>query len=406
MTGGVGEHGLPRRIVVVGAGQAGVQCATTLRRLKYDGELVLISGEPHAPYQRPPLSKAFLGTLDSALIDFHDAAYYADHDIRLRLGDGAVAIERADRQVVLESGTALRYEHLVLATGSRPRGLAMFDGAANVVSLHDRDDAVLIRDAVSSSRSVLLVGGGFIGLELATYIAASGVDVTVLEPAPRVLAHAVPPEVADFLTSRHRARGVRVLNGEMVSRVERGADGSVDAVVTRIGRRIAADVVVIGVGSEPNTTLAAAAGIAVNDGILVDECFGTGDDRISAIGDISRFPVDGATRRLTSVQHATDSAIHLARALLGDRREFTAVPWFWSDQAGAKVQMAGLPDAAHDRTEVAEIADAEQVVVRRYLGNQLVSATTVNAPAEHLADRRALKASRAGATAGISAPSP
>ncbi|WP_406634421.1 NAD(P)/FAD-dependent oxidoreductase [Amycolatopsis sp. WGS_07] len=378
-----------RRVVIAGAGQGGVHTAASLRRLGYDGELTLVSAEPSLPYQRPPLSKAFLRDPDPAHLYFHDAAHYSTLDIRLVLGDPVTTVDRPNQTLCLRSGETVCYDHLVLATGSRPRRITDLAHLRNVFHLHDRDSALALGGQLRQGRSMLLAGGGFIGLEIATAAADLGCAVTVVEQLPSILAHAVPPQVSDFLLDRHRANGVQFRLGRSV--VAFTVDGDrLASVTTDDGSEIKADIVVVGIGSVPCTELAERAGLTVDDGIVADPRLRTSDPHISAIGDCVRFPLDGGPVRLTSVQHAMDSALHVARQITGRDGPYRPVPWFWTDQAGVKVQMAGAPRADHDRTEFAAGPSDGTFAVRSFLGDRFVGGATVGMPREHLAMRRAL----------------
>ncbi|WP_063740051.1 NAD(P)/FAD-dependent oxidoreductase [Amycolatopsis jejuensis] len=379
-----------RRVVIAGAGQGGVHTAASLRRLGYDGDLTLVSAEPSLPYQRPPLSKTFLRDPDPAHIEFHDPAHYASLGIELVLGDPVSIVDRPAREIALGSGRVVPYDHLVLATGAHPRRITGLQCLRNVFHLHDRDSSVALGAQLREARSMLLVGGGFVGLEIASAAVDLGCAVTVVEQLPSILAHAVPPQVADFLYRRHRARGVRFHLQRSVSAFAVRGD-RLDSVTTDDGTQIAADVVVVGIGSVPSTALAAQAGLPVDGGIVVDDRLRTEDPHVSAIGDGIRFPLDGAPVRLTSVQHAMDSARHAATQILGGDGAYRPVPWFWTDQAGVKVQMAGMPSAPHDRTEIST-GPSGTFAVRHYQGDRFVGGATVGMPREHVAMRRDLAA--------------
>ncbi|MGV9296135.1 NAD(P)/FAD-dependent oxidoreductase [Amycolatopsis sp. NPDC003676] len=380
-----------RRVVIAGAGQGGVHTAASLRRLGYDGDLTLVSAEPSLPYQRPPLSKTFLRDPDPAHIDFHDAAHYSALDTRLVLGDPVITVDCPNQTLSLRSGETVPYDHLVLATGSRPRRITDLAHLRNVFHLHDRDSSAALGEQLREGRSMLLAGGGFIGLEIASAAVELGCAVTIVEQLPSILAHAVPTQVSDFLLDRHRARGVQFRLGRSV--VAFTIDGDrLASVTTDDGSELAADVVVVGIGSAPCTDLAARAGLKADDGIVADPRLRTSDPHISAIGDCVRFPLDGRPVRLTSVQHAMDSALHVAKQITGHDAPYRPVPWFWTDQAGVKVQMAGAPRAEHDRTELAPGPSAEAFAVRSFLGDRFVGGVTVGMPREHLAMRRELAA--------------
>lgn len=378
-----------RRVVIVGAGQAGVHAASSLRRLGFSGELTLVSAESCPPYQRPPLSKAFLLKPEPALVELHDTEHYASIGANLVLDDSVTGVDLASREISLASGATSQYDHLVLATGSRPRSIAGLTGLSNVFHLHDRQDSVVLGRSLREARSVLLLGGGFIGLEIATAAVELGCSVTVVERMPSILERSVPPEVSDFLLERHRASGVRFHLGRSVVGHTVGGD-RLQSVTTDEGLQIPADLVVVGVGSTPSTELAGRAGLVIDDGVVVDSRLRTSDPHVSAIGDCARFPLDGRLERLTSVQHAMDSAVHVAKQIINQDEPYRPVPWFWTDQAGVKVQMAGAPQAEYDRAEVTTGAAEGRFAIRCFHGDRIVGGTAVSMPGEHVKMRREL----------------
>lgn len=379
------------RVAIVGAGQGGVHAASSLRRLGYTGELTLVSAEDCPPYQRPPLSKAFLRDADPALVEFHDTAHYESIGTTLVLGDAVTEVNLPSRELSLASGTKTPYDHLILATGSRPRPIPEIRGLHNVFHVHDRRDSAALGKRLRETGSMLLIGGGFIGLEIATAAIERGCSVTVVERMPSLLSHAVPTQVSDFLLQRHRERGVRFRLGRSVLTytVE---ENRLQSVTMDDGSRISADLVVVGIGSSPVTDLAERAGLAVEDGVVVDSRLRTSDTHVSGIGDCVRFPLYGRPERLTSVQHATDSALHVAKQIVGQNAPYRPVPWFWSDQAGVKVQMVGSPRAEYDRTELIPGPVEGRFAIRCFRGDRFVGGTTVAMPAEHVKMRRELAA--------------
>ncbi|MER5388294.1 FAD-dependent oxidoreductase [Saccharopolyspora sp. NPDC002686] len=380
-----------RRVVIAGAGQGGVHAASSLRRLGYTGELTLVSAESCPPYQRPPLSKAFLLDADPALVELHDPAHYESIGATLVLGDPVTGVDLASREISSASGTTTPYDHLVLATGSRPRSISELRGLRNVFHLHDRSDSTALGGRLRDARSMLLIGGGFIGLEIATAAIDLGCQVTVVERMPSILEHAVPPQVADFLLRKHRERGVEFHLGRSVV-TWTAEDDRLESITTEDGTRISADLVVVGIGSAPSTELAEQAGLVVDGGVVVDSRLRTSDPHVSGIGDCARFPLDGRLERLTSVQHAMDSALHVAEQIVGQDVPYRPVPWFWTDQAGVKVQMAGVPRAEYDRTEVTTGPADGRFAIRCFRGDRFVGGTTVAMPAEHVKMRRELAA--------------
>jgi 3-phenylpropionate/trans-cinnamate dioxygenase ferredoxin reductase subunit len=384
-------------VLIVGAGQAGVGAAEALRTAGYAGELVLLGEEPRGPYHRPPLSKAWLaGEIESAQLTMRAPELLARKNITLRTGVTVASIDRANRQVVLADGTHLAYEGLVLATGSTPRRLALPGAnAPNVLALRTRDDADAIRHCLercaADALPVVVVGGGFIGLEVAATARKKGLAVTVLEAAPRLLGRVLAPMLSDWYANLHRGHGVTLVFDAKLASIET-ADGKAVAVHTADGTRHPAGLVVVGIGVEANDALARAAGIACERGIVVDACARTSDPHVVAAGDYTaRRLADGTLLRLESVQNATEQAKSAAAALMGEARPFIATPWFWSDQYDRKLQMAGLSTGA-DQWVVRGSLDAAAFSVFYYRSGKLVSADSVNNAKEHLLVRKLLDA--------------
>jgi 3-phenylpropionate/trans-cinnamate dioxygenase ferredoxin reductase component len=385
----------PSTVVVVGSGQAGFQTAASLRGAGFDGRVVLVGDEPGLPYQRPPLSKAFLsGKAGHEALWFRPRAFFDKHSIDLRDGDGVTAIDRATSTVHLASGAAEHYDHLVLATGARARTLrAPGADLAGVVALRTLAHAEHLAERLATVRHAVVVGGGFIGLEFAAVASELGVEVTVLEALPRLMARAVSSEISDFYTRAHEDWGVRIRLSNGVTALAGDERGHVREVVTSDGTRLAADLVVVGVGVEPNADLAAGAGLAVDNGIVVDEHLLTGDPRISAVGDCANFPSQftGSPIRLESVQNAADQARCVAARLTGDPAPYTSVPWFWSDQRDLKLQMVGL-NSGHDQVVIRGDVDQRKFSAFCFRHGRLLGVESVNRPADHMAARKLLAA--------------
>ncbi len=365
------------RVLIVGAGQAAVAAAEALRGGGYAGALTLLGDEPHGPYHRPPLSKAWLaGEMQAAQLVMRAPEMLAKKGIELRTGTPVTAVHRADQVVALADGTALPYDGLVLATGATPRRLPGFEAAA---VLRGRDDAeslaARLQALKAASRPLTVVGGGFIGLEVAATARKLGLAVTVIESQPRLLARALPPLLSDWFAELHRANGVDVQLGASAAGVDPAE-------------------VLLGIGVVPNDTLARAAGLVCEGGIVVDAHGHTSDPAIVAAGDctVRRLP-DGRLLRLESVQGATEGGKAAAATLLGLDKPFTATPWFWSDQHGRKLQMAGL-SAGADRSVVRGALDAPSFSVWHFVAGQLVAVDTVDASREHLLARKLLDAGR------------
>ncbi len=330
-------------VLIAGAGHAGFQLAASLRQHGYSEPIRLINDEAHLPYQRPPLSKAYLkgaGGADSLM--FRPDKFYRDQNIEL-IADRAASIDRAARRLLLASGSSLDYGHLVLATGARNRLLDIPNAnLEDVRYLRTLDESEALRLRIASARRVVVIGAGFIGLEFAATARAKGLEVDVIELGARVMARAVTAEISDFFQSRHTAAGIRIHLGVQATSIE--SDGThVAGVSLSDGRHVPADLVVVGVGVLPNVELADEAGLPVAAGIIVNEQLLTSDPDISAIGDCALFASHrfGGSLRLESVQNATDHARCVAARLTGDAKTYDGQPWFWSDQRDDKLQIAG-----------------------------------------------------------------
>lgn len=381
-------------VVIVGAGQAGFQAAASLRSEGYAGRITLIGDEPHAPYQRPPLSKAYLlGKQDADALLLRPVPFYAEHRIDTLFGDTVTGIDRQARRLTLASGRQLDYGHLVLATGAAVRKLeaegAELDG---ILYLRTREDSDALRAALSAADRVVVIGGGYIGLEIAAAARLAGCAVSVLEIAPRVMARTCAPVMSDFFTELHRGYGVEIALNTGAATIE-GAAGRASAVVASDGRRFPADLVVVGIGIVPNVALAQGCGLAIGNGIKVDEHLRTSDPTIFAIGDCCEFPsVYAGTRvRLESVQNAVDQARAVAATIMGRGRPYDAVPWFWTDQYDAKVQMAGLSNG-FDRTVLRGERGERRFSLFYFRSGRLIAVDSVNRGADYMAVRKILGA--------------
>ncbi len=379
------------RIVIIGAGQAGLQAAVSLREAGHDGSIVLVGDEPGLPYQRPPLSKAFLlGRIPASGLDLRGSDFLATQRIEFVENDAACSIDRAAQTVHLASGQRLAYDHLVLATGARRRELAVSGSdLPGIHYLRTRADAENLKQRLEGARRALVIGAGFIGLEFAAVAADRGLSCTVVEAAPTLLARAVSRTTAGHIRQTHEARGTRFLFGRGVDRFEATADGRVAGAVTSTGETLAADLVVVGIGVIANDGLASAAGLVVDGGVTVDARLRTSDPAISAIGDCVVVPHPQAERplRIESVQNAIDQGRHLARILTGGEEPYAALPWFWSDQGAIKLQIAGLI-GGHDRTVLRGDLASGRFSVFCYRGERLLGVESINRPADHMAARR------------------
>jgi 3-phenylpropionate/trans-cinnamate dioxygenase ferredoxin reductase subunit len=383
---------MPAGTVIVGTGQAGFQTAASLRAEGYQEPITLIGQESHIPYQRPPLSKGFqIGLQDFESIVLRSENFYRDHDIRLIAGTNVKAIHRAARRVEISSGTDLPYEKLVLAAGARNRALAVkgadLDG---VVYLRSLDEAVDLKARLASAQEIVVVGGGFIGLEVAAAARTLGKSVTVLEALPRLMSRAVAPIISDFYLELHTSKGVKVLCGACVSEIV-GSQGRARKVVLSDGASYPADLVVVGIGVIPNVELAADARLIVGNGIAVNEYLQTTDPDIFAIGDCAEHPCifAGARIRLESVQNAADQAQCVAATIAGRRQPYQALPWFWTDQFDIKLQMAGISQG-HDRMVTRGNAESRKLSVIYFRGERLIAIDSINRPVDHMIGRKLL----------------
>ncbi|TIQ31100.1 MAG: NAD(P)/FAD-dependent oxidoreductase [Mesorhizobium sp.] len=380
-------------VVIVGAGHAGVQAAASLREEGYDGPVILIGDENELPYHKPPLSKTFIKDAEAKPQPLRGEAFYSGNAIDYRPGVWIDRIDIGARRIEVSGGGAIAFDRLVLATGSRPR-LLKLDGAelAGVVSLRSLGDARLIRELSAQSEDVVILGGGFIGLEIAATLRAAGRKVTVVEALERLLGRAVAPVIAAHVRQRLDAMGVRILTGTTVVRLE-GDGGRVSAAITSSGERLPAQMVIIGIGVVPNVELAEAAGIATGNGIRVDQHMRSSIPEILAVGDTASYRhwFTGGDVRLESVQNATDQARLAARTILGHAEPFSAVPWFWSDIGDMKLQMVGLTQGGDSHVVLGEPAE-NKFSIYHYAGNRLLGIESVNRPADHMLGRKMLGA--------------
>lgn len=380
-------------VVIVGAGHAGVQAAASLREEGYDGPVILIGAENELPYHKPPLSKTFIKDAEARPQPLRGEAFYSGNAIDYRPGVWIDRIDNGARRLDVSGGAAIPFDRLVLATGARPR-LLKLEGVelAGVVSLRSLADARLIRELSAQSEDVVILGGGFIGLEIAATLRAAGRKVTVVEAVDRLLGRAVAPVIASHVRQRLEAIGVRILTGTTVSRLE-SQGGRVSAAITASGERLPAQMVVIGIGVVPNVELAEAAGIAIGNGIRVDQHMQSSIPEILAVGDAASYRhwFTGGDVRLESVQNATDQARLAARTILGHAEPFSAVPWFWSDIGDMKLQMVGLTQGGDNHVVLGEPAN-NKFSIYHYAGNRLLGIESVNRPADHMLGRKMLGA--------------
>ena len=341
---------MTEKIVIIGAGQAGAQAAASLRQEKFAGAVTMVGEEASPPYQRPPLSKAYLqGQLDESRLYLRPRDFYEKNEIELRLGTRATAIDRAAKTVALETGETLAYDRLLIATGAPPRRLkapgAELPGVRYLRTMADSD---ALRPVLATGGRLVIVGAGYIGLEVAAVARKAGLEVTVIEATDRVLKRVACAPVSAFFQDLHIAAGVDLRLGSALEGFE-GA-GKVEAALLASGEAIACDAVLVGIGAAPATALAEAAGLKVDNGIWVDETARTEDPSIWAAGDVTNHPspLYGRRMRLESVPNAIDQAKAAAANMAGRRMVYDAVPWFWSDQYDVKLQTAGIGEGADD----------------------------------------------------------
>ncbi|MCR9151444.1 MAG: FAD-dependent oxidoreductase [Rhodobacteraceae bacterium] len=377
-------------IVVVGGGQAGASLVAKLREVGYSGRLTLICGERVPPYQRPPLSKAYLkGDMDRERLFLRPESFYASQDIDLRLGDWVTEIDPAARLLKV-GGETLAYSQLALTTGSVPRRLPALIGGSlgGVYVIRGLADIDAMAPEFVAGRRLLIVGGGYIGLEAAAVAASLGLEVTLIEAAPRILQRVAAPETSDYFRALHAAHGVRLLEGTSLDRLL--GSGTVRAAALSDGRELETDFVLVGVGVSPATGLAEAAGLAIDNGIRTDEQGRTSDPAIWAAGDCASFPHKGTRIRLESVGHAIDHAECVAANMIGVDRAYIATPWFWSDQYDVKLQIAGL-NTGYDRV-VERSGESLSTSIWYYKGDQLLAVDAVNDPRAYMVAKRIIEA--------------
>lgn len=379
--------------VVVGASHAGSQLAVQLRKSGWAGRIVLIGEETYLPYHRPPLSKAVMsGSKNADDIQLRPSAMYDSSRIELKQGVRAEAISRDDQRVVLSTGESLHYDKLALCTGARPIRLPLGDGLSGVFYLRGLDDVLAIRAGLPMVKRAVIVGAGYIGLEAAAVLRSLGVDVTVLERADRVLKRVTGDQVSAYFSALHRLHGVDVRCNTEVTAIN--GTGHVDSVSCADGSRFDAQLVIIGVGVVPDSTLAQDAGLRIDNGIWVDEFARSSDENIFAAGDCASHPSFLYQRRLRleSVQNANDQARIAAMNMIQLKEKYSATPWFWSDQYDIKLQSAGLSQDFDETTLEGSLdaADKQGFVLKYFKQGQLIAADCVNRPKDFMAIKTAL----------------
>ena len=389
-------------VMVVGAGQAGASLVAKLRALGHTGKITLIGSEPAPPYQRPPLSKAYLmGEMDEERLWLRGPEFYAGQNIVLRLGEPVTAIDPARRRVTV-GGDSVHYDVLALTTGATPRRLPAAIGGdlAGVYTVRTLADVDAMRSEFAPGRRVVIVGGGYIGLEAASVAAKLGLEVTVLEMAPRILQRVASPETSDYFRALHQAHGVKIVEATGLDRLL--GEGHVTGARLSDGREIGADFVIAGVGIVPETALAASAGLLIENGISTDATGRTSDAHIWAAGDCASFPHKGGRLRLESVGNAIDHAELVAENILGAAKDYVAAPWFWSDQYDCKLQIAGL-NTGYDHI-VTRGPDNDAVSFWYFNGDQLLAVDAMNDPRAYMIGKRLIEMGRSVDPAALRDP--
>ncbi len=389
-------------VVVVGAGQAGASVVCKLRAEGYGGAITLIGAEPVPPYQRPPLSKGYLlGETTLERLYLRPESFYAEKEITLRLGAPVTGIDHAAREVHVQ-GETIAYDHLVLATGSSPRHLPSAIGGElpGVFSVRVLEDVDAMAPHISEGRQVLIVGGGYIGLEAAAVCAKRGMRVTLCEAADRILSRVAAPETSDYFRALHERHGVHVLEGTGLERLA-GEDRVTGAILTD-GTELDVDLVIVGIGIAPEVWLAEATGLTIDNGIATDAQGRTSDPAIWAAGDCASFPWQGKQMRLESVGNAIDQAEIVAQNIMGAELDYMPKPWFWSDQYDVKLQIAGL-GAGYDRVVVRQTGSA--VSHWYFAGDQLLAVDALNDARGYMVGKRLIEAGKTADPDALADPS-
>jgi 3-phenylpropionate/trans-cinnamate dioxygenase ferredoxin reductase subunit len=375
-------------VVIIGGGQAAFSCSARLREAGHEGEIVILSDEPRLPYQRPPLSKAFLlGKTTADRLSFRPQEFFETLRISVRAGKRVMRIDQIRHEVETSDASRFSYGKLVIATGSRARTLSedLTQGLRGIFTLRSVNDAELLRQALIEAERVLVIGAGYVGLEVAAISAGMGRKVAVVEIADRILKRVACTETAKAVSDLHAGRGVKLITEVGLNRFL-AIDGRVSGALLNDGTTIPADLVVVGIGGAANDELAASSGLEVRNGIVVDRFCQTSDPNILAAGDCAVFPFEARMVRLESVQNAIDQGIAAANVIVGKPAEYRPVPWFWSDQYDAKFQSVGLP---HDYDQVvSRTAQADGSAFWYLRAGNAIAVDTINDAKTHMAARR------------------
>lgn len=378
-------------VIILGAGQGGFQVAASLRDGGHNGRILLVGDERELPYERPPLTKAFLlGTKSKPSLLLRPEEFYSKRKIELLVGEKAIELDRNARCVTLMSGSRLNYDHLVFATGARNRTLSCASGHGDVVYVRSLADAEAVQEKLKNCNEILIVGAGFIGLELSAVLLKLGKRVRVLEAGSRPMGRALSATASEFFTNEHRRWGADIVVGQGVAELILNGQ-TLSGARSTTGQTYPAELILVGIGVVPNQELAESSGLPVQNGILVNEYLRTPDPLVSAIGDCASFPAQFGTGRIRieSIQNAVDQARCVAAAILGQAHPYTEVPWFWSDQGDLKLQMVGLTDVADETVVRGNLAD-RKFSVFCYRAGKIVGVESVNRPSDHIFGRKLL----------------
>ncbi|MDG1998166.1 MAG: FAD-dependent oxidoreductase [Amylibacter sp.] len=390
-------------VVVVGAGQAGSSCVAKLRNLGFEGTITLIGAEPAPPYQRPPLSKGYLlGEITLERMYLRPESFYRENAIDLTLGKKVLAVNSSTKTISVGDYN-LAYDNLVLTTGSMPRRLPVAIGGdlSGVYTVRALDDVDAMEPEFADGKRVLIIGGGYIGLEAAAVAAKRGVRVTLIEMADRILQRVAAPETSNFFRALHTAHGVEVLEGVGLERLT--GDGRVDGAVLSNGTVLKVDFAIVGVGIVPEIGLAKTAGCAIDNGIVTDAAGRTSVEDIWAAGDCASFPHCGGRIRLESVPNAIEQAEVVAENIMGANKEYLAKPWFWSDQYDVKLQIAGL-NSGYDTVVTRPGGKESNVSFWYYKGDELLAVDAANEPRAYMVGKRLIEAGKSPPKALVSDP--
>ncbi len=381
--------------IIIGAGQAGATLAETLRKKGFDGAITMIGAEPHPPYQRPPLSKAYLlGDMALERLFLRPEAWYGEHNVTLREGCSAEAIDPAAQTVTLSTGEVLSYDKLALTTGAEPHRLPAKIGGdlAGVYTVRSLADVKAMKPEFTEGRKVLIIGGGYIGLEAAAVAAKLGLKAVLVEMAERILQRVAAPETSDYFRALHTGHGVEIVEGLGVEALL--GEGQITGARLTDGRELAVDFAIVGVGVAPRVSLAEVAGLAIENGIKTNAQAQTSNPHIYAAGDCASTPLNGAQVRIESVGNAIDQAEIVAVNMMGGADAYIPKPWFWSDQFDIKLQIAGL-NTGYDRVVVR--GEGPSVSHWYYNGNVLLAVDAMNDPRAYMVGKRLIEAGRSPA---------